>query len=70
VSLSRAIGGRRPVALVYPGGHEIIAAPRGGLLAFFKRLLTRRPTPRGGQLVVPLPVDYRVEIRSEQTLAT
>jgi hypothetical protein len=70
VLLSRAIGGRRPVALVYPGGREIIAAPRGGPVAFFKRLLTQHPTPRGGQPTVPLPADYRVEIRSPQTLAT
>ncbi len=69
VLLSRAIGGRRPVALVYPGGREIIAAPQGGPLAFFKRLLTQRPTPRDDQLAVPLPADYRVEIRSQQTLA-
>jgi len=70
VLLSRAIDRRRPVAIVYPGGREIIAAPRGGPLAFFNRLLTQRPTPRDGQLAVPLPADYRVEIRSQQTSAT
>ena len=64
VLLSRALDGRRPVALVYPGGREILAAPRGGPLAFFKRLLAQRPTPRHGQLAVSLPADYRVEIRS------
>ena len=70
VLLSRAIDGRRPVALVYPGGREIIAAPRGGPLAFFKRRLTQRSTPTDGQLAVLLPADYRVEIRNPQTLAT
>lgn len=66
--LSRAIGSRRPIALVYPEGREIIAAPRGGPLAFLERLLTRHPTPRDGQPAVPLPADYRVEIAARRQL--
>ena len=61
----------RPLAIVYPDGREIVAAPRGGALAFFERLLTRRrkfkSKPR--KPVVQLPADYQVEIRDRQRLA-
>ena len=69
VLLSRAISRRRPIAIVYPEGHEIVAAARGGLLAFFERLLARRPEPTDGQPAVLLPADYRVEIRNRQLTA-
>lgn len=61
--LAEAVAEHRPLAIVYPDGREIVAAPRGGALAFFEHLLTRRREPRGEQPSVPLPADYRVEIR-------
>jgi hypothetical protein len=61
--LAEAVAEHRPLAIVYPDGREIVAAPRGGALAFFEHLLTRRREPWGEQPSVPLPADYRVEIR-------
>ena len=69
VLLSRAIGCRRPVALVYPDGREIVAAPRGGPLAFLAHLLTRRRESKDDRPAIPLPADYKVEIRGKQVLA-
>jgi hypothetical protein len=66
--LAEAVAEHRPVAIVYPDGREIVAAPRGGALAFFEHLLTRRREPGHREPVVPLPADYRVEIR-DQALA-
>lgn len=67
--LAEAVAEHRPLAIVYPDGREIVAAPRGGALAFFESLLARRSEVRQGQSAVPLPADYRVEIRDRQ-LAT
>lgn len=39
--LAGAVGDHRPVAIIYPDGREIVAAPRGGAVAFFEHLLTR-----------------------------
>jgi hypothetical protein len=64
VLISRAIERRRPLAVVYPGGREIIATPRDGALAFFEHLLTRRYKSKHGASTVPLPANYRVEIRT------
>jgi hypothetical protein len=50
-------------------GREIVAAPRGGALAFFEHLLTRRQEPGRRKPVLPLPADYRVEIRDESLAA-
>lgn len=61
--LIEAVAEHRPLAIVYPGGREIIAAPRGGLLAFFEHRLSRRRELRGKQLSVTLPADYKIEIR-------
>jgi hypothetical protein len=61
--LAEAVAEHRPLAIVYPDGREIVAAPRGGALAFFEHLLTRRREPRSEQPSVPLPADYQVEIR-------
>lgn len=61
--LAEAVAEHRPLAIVYPDGREIVAAPRGGALAFFEHLLTRRREPRGERPSVPLPADYQVEIR-------
>lgn len=66
--LAEAVAKHRPVAIVYPDGREIVAAPRGGALAFFEHLLTRRRESGHREPVVPLPADYRVEIR-DQALA-
>jgi hypothetical protein len=63
--LAEAVAEHRPLAIVYPDGREIVAAPRGGALAFFEHLLARRE-PKGGERSepsVPLPADYQVEIR-------
>jgi hypothetical protein len=67
--LSEAVGEHRPVAIIYPDGREIVAAPRGGALAFFEKLLTRRRDVEPDARAVPLPADYRVEIRDRQALA-
>jgi hypothetical protein len=61
--LAEAVAEHRPLAIVYPDGREIVAAPRGGALAFLEHLLTRRREPRGERPSVPLPADYQVEIR-------
>jgi hypothetical protein len=67
--LAEAIRDHRPLAIIYPDGREIVAAPRGGALAFFEHLLTRRREPTDGQPAMPLPADYQVEIRDPQALA-
>jgi hypothetical protein len=66
--LAEAVADRRPLAIVYSDGREIVAAPRGGALSFFERLLTRSHEVEQGQLAVPLPADYRIEIRNPQAL--
>jgi hypothetical protein len=66
--LAEAVGDHRPLAIIYPDGREIVAAPRGGALAFFEHLLTRHREPRHGTPSVPLPADYQVEIRDPQPL--
>lgn len=67
--LAEAVAEHRPLAIVYPDGREILAAPRGGALAFFEHLLTRRRSVKQGEPVVSLPADYRVEIRDRQLAA-
>jgi hypothetical protein len=67
--LGEAVENHRPVAIIYSDGREIVAAPRGGALAFIEHLLTRHREPKHGTSSVPLPADYRVEIRGGQTLA-
>lgn len=62
--LAEAVADHRPLAIIYPDGREIVAAPRGGALAFFEHLMTRRREVKPGQPAVPLPADYRVEIRT------
>lgn len=68
-ALAEAVAEHRPLAIVYPDGREIIAAPRGGALAFFGHLLTRRRESKHNAPSVPLPADYQVEIRDHQALA-
>jgi len=67
--LADAVAEHRPVAIVYADGREIVAAPRGGALAFFEHLLSRRREPQHGASAVPLPADYQVEIRDPEALA-
>lgn len=67
--LAEAVAEHRPLAIVYPDGREIVAAPRGGALAFFEHLLTRRRESKHSAPSVPLPADYQVEIRDRQSLA-
>jgi hypothetical protein len=50
-------------------GREIVAAPRSGTLALFEHLLTRRREVKEDAPAVPLPADYRVEIRDRQLAA-
>ena len=64
--LADAVAEHRPLAVVYPDGLEIVAAPRSGALAFLGHLLNRRCQIEG---VVPIPADYRVEIRDRRILA-
>jgi hypothetical protein len=67
--LADAVAEHRPLAIVYPDGREIVAAPRGGALAFLEHLLTRRRGSKPGTPAVPLPADYQVEIRDHQEFA-
>ncbi len=67
--LAEAVAEHRPLAIVYPDGREIVAAPRGGALAFVEHLLTRRRESKYREPAVPLPADYQVEIRDRQSLA-
>jgi len=71
VALAEAVAEHRPLAIVYPDGREIVAAPRAGALGFFEHLLTRRREPKGKrhEPAVPLPADYQVEIRDRKALA-
>lgn len=68
-ALTEAVAEHRPLAIVYPDGREIVAAPRGGALAFFERLLSRRREAGHREPVVLLPADYRVETRDESLAA-
>lgn len=70
-ALTEAVAEHRPLAIVYPDGREIVAAPRGGALAFFEHLLARYREPRieRREPAVPLPADYQVEIRDCRPLA-
>jgi hypothetical protein len=67
--LAEAVAEHRPLAIIYPDGREIVAAPRGGALEFFEHLLTRRREVKQSPPAVPLPADYRVEIRDRQLAA-
>ena len=68
--LAATVAEHRPLAIIYPDGREIVAAPRAGALAFLEHLLTRRRAPAEGKVPsVPLPADYRVEIRDRAPLA-
>ena len=67
--LAEAVAEHRPLAIVYPDGREIVAAPRGGALAFFEHLLSRRREVKPGQPAVLLSADYRVEVRDRQLVA-
>lgn len=67
--ISRAVTAHRPLVIVYADGREIVAVPRGGVFAFLKRLLIRKPKLRQGPPAIPLPADYKVEIRDPQALA-
>jgi hypothetical protein len=63
-SLAEAVADHRPLAIIYPDGREIVAAPRSGALGLLEHWMTRRREPRGqGAPSVPLPADYQVEIR-------
>jgi hypothetical protein len=70
-ALTEAVAEHRPLAIVYPDGREIVAAPRAGALAFFEHLFARRRESRikHQEPAVPLPADYQVEIRDRQPLA-
>jgi hypothetical protein len=65
--LAETVAEHRPLAIVYPDGREIVAAPCGGALAFFEHLLSRRRAEN--KLGVLLPVGYQVEIRGRQPAA-
>lgn len=62
--LAEAVSDHRPVAIVYPDGREIIAAPRSGALGLLEHWMTRRRQAKSGRAPsTPLPADYEVEIR-------
>jgi hypothetical protein len=62
--LAEAVSDHRPVAIVYPDGREIVAAPRSGALGLLEHWMTRRREAKSGDMPsTPLPADYEVEIR-------
>lgn len=67
-ALTEAVAEHRPLAIVYPDGREIVAAPRGGALAFLSTVLIRRRESRvkDRARVMPFPADYQVEIRDSR----
>lgn len=63
-SLAEAVADHEPVAIIYPDGREIVAAPRSGALGLIEHWMTRRREVKSqGFPSVPLPADYQVEIR-------
>ena len=67
--LAATVAEHRPLAIVYPDGREILAAPRVGAIAFLEHLFARRQPSGAGGSSVPLPADYRVEIRERESVA-
>jgi hypothetical protein len=64
VSLAEVVADRGPVAIVFPDGREIVAAPRSGALGLLERWMSRRrEVKRQGVPLVLMPADYQVEIR-------
>lgn len=63
-ALAEAVSEHRPLAIVYPDGREVVAAPRSGALGLLEHWMSRRREVKG-QVVpsVSLPADYQVEIR-------
>lgn len=63
-ALSEAVADHEPVAIIYPDGREVVAAPRSGALGLLEHWMSRRREVKGqGVPSVPLPADYQVEIR-------
>jgi hypothetical protein len=62
ILMAQAVTEHRPLAIVYPDGREIVAAPRGGAFGFLKRLLTWERKPKQSHAIL-LPADYQVAIR-------
>ena len=63
-AFAEAVADHRPVAIIYPDGREIVAAPRSGALGLIEHWMTRRREAKSqGAPAVPLPADYQVEIR-------
>ena len=63
-AFAEAVADHQPVAIIYPDGREIVAAPRSGALGLLEHLMTRRREAKSrGVPSVPLPADYQVEIR-------
>ena len=69
--LTTSFAERRPVALIYPGGREVIAAPEAGALVRLLGLLRRRRARRKQALAtsVEVPESYRVETRRDKVIA-
>jgi hypothetical protein len=65
-ALAEAVAEHRPLAIVYPDGREIVAAPRGGTLAFFEALLTRRREPKGNGSGPAVPIPGRLPSRDQR----
>lgn len=63
-SLAEAVADHEPVAVIYPDGREMVAAPRNGALGLLEHWMSRRREVKAlGIPSVPLPADYQVEIR-------
>lgn len=77
--LTSSFAERRPVAIIYPDGREMVATPEAGALAWSFLILARAvigflgrrriTRDHGGVPSVEVPRSYRVEIRREKVAA-
>ncbi len=62
-ALAEVVSEHRPLAIVYPDGREVVAAPRSGALGLLEHWMSRRRSVKSqGVPSAPLPADYRVEL--------
>jgi hypothetical protein len=76
--LTQSFAERRPVAIIYPDGREVVATPEAGAIAWILLMVgrglmaLRRHRARAEQAPRPsvkVPSTYRVEIRREKAAA-
>lgn len=77
--LTRSFAERRPVAIIYPDGREVVATPEAGVIAWVLLVVGRglvgllrghrARTEQAPHPSVKVPSTYRVEIRREKAAA-